>query len=110
MKAGRRPTPVPCWGGDGHDAEMVAYTDQQPPANRYPHRVIISPPRAGACCFRDMEWLDAPQRDARWVYQYGCCRQCGFTVRVILREIPDTTLVATLRESLARAFLRNVPA
>jgi len=56
-----------------------------------------------------MERLDAPQRDARWVYQYRRCRRCGFAVRVILREIPDTTRVNSLREELARSVLRNVP-
>jgi ribosomal protein S14 len=56
-----------------------------------------------------MEWLDAPQRDVRWVYQYRRCRRCGFAVRVILREIPDAALGASLRESLARSFMRNVP-
>jgi hypothetical protein len=50
-----------------------------------------------------------PETDARWVYQYRRCRQCGFAVRVILREIPDAALVASLRESLARSFMRNVP-
>ena len=56
-----------------------------------------------------MEWLDAPQRDVRWVYQDRRCRRCGFAVRVILREIPDAALGASLRESLARSFMRNVP-
>jgi len=87
---------------------IVRYTDQKPPMNRYPHR-IISPPRAGACCFSDMEELGTPQEDARWLYQYRCCRQCGFAVRVILREIPDTALVASLRETLAHSFSRNSP-
>jgi len=76
--------------------------------NRYPHQ-IVSPPRAGACCFSDMEELVTPQQDGHWVYQYRRCRRCGFAVRVILREIPDTTLVNSLRESLARAFVRNIP-
>mgnify|MGYP001578690231 CR=1 FL=1 len=89
-------------------ATIVTYTDQQPPMNRYPHR-IISPPRAGGCCFSDMEELGAPQEDARWVYQYRRCRKCGFAVRVILREILDTTLVNSLREELAHSFVRNVP-
>ena len=87
---------------------IVEYSDEKPPMNRYPHR-IISPPRAGGCCFSDMEELGERQEDARWVYQYRRCRRCGFAVRVILREIPDTTLVNSLRESLARAFVRNVP-
>lgn len=77
-------------------ATSVEYTDQQPPANRYLHR-IISPPRAGDCCFSAMEWLDAPRRDARRVYQDRRCRRCGFAVRVILREIPDPASMAHLR-------------
>ena len=56
-----------------------------------------------------MEWLDAPQRDVRWVYQDRRCRRCGFAVRVILCEIPGTTLMNSLREELARSVLRNVP-
>jgi len=87
---------------------IVEYSDEKPPMNRYPHQ-IISPPRASACCFSDMEELGTPQQDGHWVYQYRRCRQCGFAVRVILREIPDTTLANSLRESLARAFVRNVP-
>lgn len=87
---------------------IVRYTDQKPPMNRYPHR-IISPSRAGACCFSDMEELGTPQEDARWLYQYRRCRQCGFALRVILREIPDTTLVNSLRKELAHAFVRNIP-
>jgi hypothetical protein len=94
--------------GDRTMPTIVKYTDQKPPTNRYPHQ-IISPRRAGVCCFSEMEWLDAPQMDARWVFQYRRCRQCGFAVRVILREIPDTALVASLRETLARSFVRSTP-
>lgn len=89
-------------------ATIVEYTDQKPPANRYPHR-IISPPRPGACCFSDMEELGNPQEDARWVSQYRRCRQCGYAVRVILREIPDPALLADLRETLVHSFTRNIP-
>ncbi len=88
-------------------ATIVEYTDQKPPTNRYPRR-IISPPRSGPCCFSDMEELGTPQEDARWVFQYRRCRQCGFAVRVILREIPDADLMASLRKALAHAFVRNV--
>ena len=83
---------------------LVTYTDQQPAANRYPHR-IISPPRAGVCCFSEMAEVGPPETNARWVYQYRRCRQCDFAVRVILREIPDTPLAGNLRESLARSFM-----
>ncbi len=87
---------------------IVEYTDQKPPINRYPRR-IISPLRPGPCCFSDMEALGEPQEDERWMYQYRRCRQCGFAVRVILREIPDAALLTSLRETLAHAFIRNVP-
>ena len=87
---------------------IVTYTDRQPPMNRYPHR-IISPPRAGGCCFSSMEELGTPQEDARWVFQYRRCRQCGFAVRVIIREIPDAALIASLRQELTHSFMRNVP-
>ena len=87
---------------------LVTYTDQRPPENRYPHR-IISPLRAGACCFSEMADVGPPETDARWVYQYRRCRRCGFAVRVILCEIPGTTLMNSLREELARSVLRNVP-
>ena len=89
-------------------ATIVEYIDQKPPENWYPHR-IISPPRSGPCCFSDMEWLGTPQEDERCVYQYRRCRQCGFAVRVIRREIPDVAVLASLRETLARSFARNVP-
>jgi hypothetical protein len=93
------------------DAQMptiVTYTDRRPPANRYP-RQIISPPRAGACCFSEMEEVGTPQQNDRWVFQYRRCRRCGFAVRVVLREIPDTTLANSLRKELARSFVRNIP-
>ena len=89
-------------------ATIVTYTDQRPPENRYPHH-IISPPRASRCCFTAMEELGTPQTDGRWVSQYRRCRQCGFAVRVILREVPDMLLVASLRDILVRSFARNVP-
>jgi len=87
---------------------IVTYTDQQPAANRYPQH-IISPPQAGVCCFSEMADVGPPKTDAHWVYQYRRCRQCSFAVRVILRESPDAALVASLRESLTRSFMRNVP-
>jgi hypothetical protein len=47
-------------------------------------------------------------QDERWVFLYGAAA-VGFTVRVILRELPDTALAAELRQILATAFVRNVP-
>ena len=87
---------------------IVTYTDRKPAANRYPHR-IVSPCRPGPCCFTDMEEVGPARQEGRWVFQYRRCRQCGFTVRVIVREIPDAVLAAELRQILATAFQRNSP-
>ena len=87
---------------------IVQYTDHKKPENHYPER-IISPSHSGPCCFSDMEQIGQPQRDRNWEYLYRRCRSCGFTVRVILRELPDEALVAELRKILAVSFQRNVP-
>jgi len=87
---------------------IVEYTNRMPPENRYPAR-IVSPPRASACCFSDMEDLGEAIREAHWEYRYRRCRTCGFTVRGILRPLPDEALLTELRAELAKAFVRNVP-
>jgi predicted Zn-ribbon and HTH transcriptional regulator len=87
---------------------IVTYTDREPAINQYPQR-IVSPSQPKPCCFSDMEEIGAALQDERWVFQYRRCRQCGFTVRVILRELPDTALAEELRQILATAFVRNVP-
>lgn len=89
-------------------ATIVEYTDQKRPKNLFPER-IVSPVRSGPCCFSDMEEIGEPQEDGRWVFRYKRCQKCGFTVRVILREIPDATLANELRKILATSFVRNVP-
>jgi hypothetical protein len=89
-------------------ATIVEYTDEKQPKNLYPQR-IVSPVRSGPCCFTDMEEIGKPQENGRWVFQYKRCRKCGFTLRVILREIPDAGLAAELRKILANSFVRNVP-
>jgi hypothetical protein len=89
-------------------ATIVEYTDRKPSQNRYPKK-IISPTRSGPCCYSEMEEIGMLQETEQWEYRYKRCRQCGFTIRVILRERPDVALAARLRETLARAFQRNVP-
>ena len=89
-------------------ATIVSYTDREPAANQYPAR-LVSPCRPGPCCFTDMAEVGTAQHEGRWVFQYRRCRQCGFTVRVILREIPDAVRADELRRILARSFMRNVP-
>jgi len=53
--------------------------------------------------------VGGPTREANWEYRYRRCRTCGFTVRVILRPIPDEALLKSLRQELAKSFVRNVP-
>jgi hypothetical protein len=89
-------------------ATIVEYTDQKPPENQYPAR-IISPLRSGPCCFTEMEEIGTSQQDSRWLFQYRRCQKCGFTVRLIVRELPDEALAAELRRTLETSFVRNVP-
>jgi hypothetical protein len=56
-----------------------------------------------------MEEIGRARAEGRWEYQYKRCRKCGFTVRVILREIPDAALIGELRKTLQNSFVRNVP-
>jgi len=38
---------------------------------------------------------------------YRRCPRCGFTVCLILREVPDEAMLAALRHALARAFVHE---
>ena len=87
---------------------IVEYTERKVAENRYPER-IVSPPRSSACCFSRMEELGEEERDGRWVYRYRRCTTCGYTVRLIVRQLPDLDLIAELRQVLATSFQRNVP-
>jgi hypothetical protein len=87
---------------------IVEYTDTKFPVNQYPER-IISPSRSGPCCLSETEEIGPVEHGDHWVYRYKRCRTCGFTVRVVLREIPDEALVASLRKALATAFQRKIP-
>lgn len=87
---------------------IVEYTDQRAAENRYPER-IISPSRPDRCCFKEMEEIGEPAQEGQWIYRYKRCRTCGFTVRTILRQVPDAALIAELRRVLETSFQRNVP-
>jgi hypothetical protein len=56
-----------------------------------------------------MEEVGRAQQDGRWEYRYRRCRECGFTVRMIIREIPDVALIGELKRTLENSFQRNVP-
>ncbi len=88
-------------------ATIVEYTDKSRSHNSYPDR-IISPPRPSRCCFSAMEAIGEPEQEDSWLYQYRRCRKCGFTVRFILREIPDEALIAELRAIMTTGFTRKL--
>ncbi len=75
---------------------IVTYTDAHPPRNEFPRR-IVSPTRPGPCCFSAMEALGAVRREGGWEYAYRRCRRCGFTVRQIVRYVPDPMEIAILQ-------------
>ena len=79
---------------------IVTYTDTAPPRNQFPRR-IISPTHPGPCCFSAMQPVGAVCREERYEYAYWRCRTCGFTVRVIVRSLPDQARLAALRKLFA---------
>ncbi len=84
---------------------IVMYTDDHPPLNRFPRR-IVSPTRSGPCCFSAMEPVGAVLREGRWEYAYRRCRACGFTVRLIVRYAPDQAEIAKLQKLFAAILSR----
>lgn len=87
---------------------IVEYTDVKAPQNLYPKR-IVSPSHSKPRCFIEMEEVGPARQDGHWKYQCKRCRTCGFTVRMILQEIPDKALIGELRRILETSFQRNVP-
>ncbi len=53
-----------------------------------------------------MAFVSAERREGRMVFRYKRCLHCGYTVRRILREVPDPVPLAALRQELAVAFAR----
>ena len=85
---------------------IVEYTDEAAPANEYTDR-IVSPRRPAPCCALGMVNVGDPQEMHGWLFQYRRCPRCGFTVRRILREVPDEEMLAELRRTLVHAFERG---
>lgn len=85
---------------------IVEYSERKLPRNAYPVR-IVSPPAPALCCSSHMEAIGEPQEESRWFFQYRRCASCGFTVRLVLRAVPDAALLGKLRRTLATAFARS---
>lgn len=84
---------------------IIEYSNTKAPKNQFPKR-IVSPTGSGPCCFSDMEPLGIPQAEGRWIFAYKRCKQCGFTVRSILRTLPNAELIASLQATLKTSFER----
>ncbi len=93
----------------------VRYTDQRP-ATLGP-RVIVSPTHPSPCCMTHMAALGPEHKDVTWppdiygravryAWQYRRCIRCGYTVRKVL-AIPDDTLAADVRATMATLFTRK---
>lgn len=89
-------------------ATIIEYTDDKPPANRYPVR-ILSPTRSGPCCFSDMRDVGGLHREGPWEFRYRRCTTCGFAVRFVTRVLPDQAFLERLRNDLKRCFVRDAP-
>ena len=85
---------------------IIQYTRERAPENAYPN-CIISPPQSSSCCFSAMDSMGDPLQEGRFLFQYKRCRVCGFTVRFILREIPDADRLQRLRDILAKSFAKE---
>ena len=84
----------------------VMDTDWIAPRNQVPDP-ISSPAQASSCCFAAMEEVGPAAAGDHWVYRFQRCRTCCFTIRVVVPEIPDEALVASLRTLLSTAFQRT---
>jgi hypothetical protein len=86
--------PGPSWSlnlrtGEEVNSTIVEYTDEKPPANLYPKR-IISPTHGNACCPVNMEQIGGIEQGDKRSYFYRRCRVCGYTVRHFLSaSVPD---------------------
>ncbi len=87
---------------------IVEYTSSKAPRNAYPFR-IVSPPQPSGCCFFEMEEVGEIEQDDRWEYVYKRCRSCGFTLRVVVRVLPDAGRIESLRHTLSKIFRRRAP-
>ena len=86
---------------------IVEYTDAKRPRNEYPRR-MVSPTLSRPCCQSGMRAVGEPVVDVRYVFQYKRCKRCGFTVRNILREVPDHALAEQLKVWFSINFVRNL--
>ncbi len=87
---------------------IVTYSDTHPPVDHFPD-CISSPTHASPCCTANMDTLGHLGREDRFEYTYRRCRTCGFTVRGIVRYLPDERRLADLRRLLATTLTKGMP-
>ena len=95
---------------------VVTYSDTVPPAVEFGPRTagepltllsVVSPTREAPCCSSHTVVIGTIVANRRFSYQYSRCTVCGFTVRQVVKALPDPELVAQLREQLKTSFTRN---
>ncbi len=75
--------------GGERNSTIVEYTDEKPPVNAYPKR-IVSPTRGDTCCAVSMAQIGGIKEGDKRSYFYRRCRVCGYTVRHFLSApVPD---------------------
>ena len=86
---------------------IVEYTDLARPLNQFPVRVV-SPSHSSSCCYGRMKALGKPMVEDLSLYEYRRCPACGFTVRMILRQLPDEAAAMQVRQTFKKHFLENL--
>jgi hypothetical protein len=94
---------------------VVIYSDTVPPVVEFatqsqgrPALVrVVSPTREAPCCSSHMVVVGTVVANRRFAYQYQRCTECGFTVRRVVRALPDPELVQQVRARLTTALTRT---
>lgn len=85
---------------------IVRYNDLQIPVNEFPI-LIVSPSHSGPCCFLAMKVFQQEFHEGMAIYQYKRCELCGYTVRHVLRIVPDAWMIADLKKAISRTLRRE---
>ena len=70
---------------------IIRYSDDEPPRNDYPRR-IISPPRPSNCCTDDNREVVGAMREVEgFKFCYKICQECGHAVKYFFPAIESTS-------------------
>lgn len=70
---------------------IIRYTDEEPPRNDYPRR-IISPPKVSSCCTEENREVVGSVREIDgFKFCYKICQVCGHAVRYFFPATEGTS-------------------